>query len=288
MQNISQKGGIEDLVDLQSALAVALRAVEDACAILAEGQERLDGLRITTKSPGDITTDIDRRAEEAIKKRLRDSFPEFSFTGEEGGTIEGSSCHWIVDPLDGSLNYAHGFPFYAVTLSLVVEGTIALGVTADPVRRETFWAVLGQGAYRNGERIFVSGVSSLIEAVVGTVVPPPGRSGQNRYLEKFCSVAASAGGVRRCGAAALDLAYVASGRLDGFFVESLKPWDIAAGMLLVTEAGGMVADVEGQGSPLETDRLVAANGHIFLALLDVLNGTRPGGSMYSHDPDRFF
>ncbi|HKK32598.1 MAG TPA: inositol monophosphatase family protein, partial [Desulfomicrobiaceae bacterium] len=156
MHTISQMRRIEKQVDLNWALAVALRAAEEACAVLAAGQRKLDELRITTKSPGDISTDIDQRAEEVISKRLRDAFPEHSFTGEEGGTIEGSSCHWIVDPLDGSLNYAHGFPFYAVTLSLVVEGTVVLGVTADPVRNETFWAGLGQGAYRNGKRISVS------------------------------------------------------------------------------------------------------------------------------------
>lgn len=260
-------GGI---VDLDAALAAALDAAREACAILEKGRGLLQEDMVRTKSPGDVTTVIDSRAEEAVRARLLAAFPGFAFTGEEGGDSGTSRCRWIVDPLDGTMNYVHGFPFYAVSLALTVDGRVVLGVIADPVRGETFWAVEGRGAFLDGARIRVSTVQSLEKALVGTVTPPPRWPGLDAYLQRFCRLARRAAGMRRAGAAALDLAYVAAGRLDAFFVESLKAWDIAAGMLLVTEAGGAVADIFGQDSPLRTNRLAAANGNLLPALLETL------------------
>jgi len=262
---------IEVPVDLDAALAAALEAAHEACAILIQGQSQLTAGMVETKSPGDVTTIIDRRAEDAIRKCLQAKFPKFAFTGEEGGASGQSRCRWIVDPLDGTMNYVHGFPFYAVSLALTVDDRIVLGVVADPVRGETFQALLGRGAFLNSKAIHVSTTCELEKALVGTVVPPPRWPGHDGFLRRFCRLSTKAAGIRRSGAAALDLAYVAAGRLDGFFVESLKAWDIAAGMLLVTEAGGRTADIFEEGSPLITNRLAAANGLLLPALLGVLS-----------------
>ena len=261
---------LQGIIDLDAALAAALDAAREACAILEEGRGLLSGDMVRTKSPGDVTTVIDSRAEEAVRARLLAAFPDFAFTGEEGGDSGDSRCRWIVDPLDGTMNYVHGFPYYAVSLALLVDDRVVLGVIADPVRRETFWAVAGRGAYMNGARIRVSDVDTLDKALVGTVTPPPRWPGLEDYLGRFRRLAFQAAGIRRAGAAALDLAYVAAGRLDAFFVESLKAWDIAAGMLLVSEAGGETADIFGSGSPLRTNRLAAANGYLLPSLLAVL------------------
>ena len=262
---------IEEPVDLDAALAAALEAAREACAILVQGQSQLTEGMVKTKSPGDVTTIIDRQAEDVIRTCLQAKFPEFAFTGEESGTSGQSRCRWIVDPLDGTMNYVHGFPFYAVSLALTMDDRIVLGVVADPVRGETFHAMLGRGAFLNGNPIHVSATCELEKALVGTVVPPPRWPGHDEYLRRFCRLSTKAAGIRRAGAAALDLAYVAAGRLDGFFVESLRAWDIAAGMLLVTEAGGRTADIFEEGSPLVTNRLAAANGHLLPALLGVLS-----------------
>jgi myo-inositol-1(or 4)-monophosphatase len=261
---------VEELVDLDAALAAALEAAREACAILVQGQNQLTECIIKTKSPGDVTTIIDRQAEDAIRKCLQAKFPKFAFTGEESGTSGQSRCRWIVDPLDGTMNYVHGFPFYAVSLALTMDDRIVLGVVADPVRGETFWALAGRGAFLDGRPINVSDQYSMEKALVGTVFPPPYWPGRDAYLKRFCRVASHAAGVRRTGAAALDLAYVAAGRLDAFFVESLKAWDIAAGMLLVTESGGEVSDIFTTKPPLHTNRLAAANKHLLPPLLELL------------------
>ena len=257
-------------VDLDEAMEVALEAVRAGCVVLSRGQRKLDRLSTTIKSPGDITTEMDRSAETAILERIRARFPGHCFRCEESGDAGHSPCRWIVDPLDGTVNYVHGFPYYAVSVALEVRGSIVVGVVVDPVRKEFFTAIRGRGAFLNGVRLAVSHCGNLDQAVVGTVVPPPGWPGLNGYLEMFCRVARQAAGVRRAGAAALDLAYVAAGRLDAFFVLSLKAWDIAAGALLVLEAGGAIADVEEQGDPLRTNRLVAANPDLLPALLSLL------------------
>lgn len=261
-------------VDTEAAMAVALAAARAGCAVLSRGKSKLEKLAMTAKSPGDITTEIDKQAEAAILAVIREAFPHHAATGEESGDSGRSPLRWIVDPLDGTVNYVHGLPHFAVSIALEAHGVVILGVVADPTRKEEFTAVRGQGAFLNGRRLAVSGRERLDEAVVGTVVPPPRWEGMEEYLEMFCRLARRAAGVRRAGAAALDLAYVAAGRLDGFFVLSLKTWDIAAGALLVAEAGGAVADVDGAADPLRTNRLVAANPGLLPALLGVLRQPR--------------
>lgn len=261
-------------LDLDAALAVALEAAKAGCAVLARGRSRLASLRATTKSPGDITTELDARSEAAIFARIRQAYPDHARLGEETGEESGNSgaspYRWIVDPLDGTVNYVHGIPYYAVSVALEMNGAAVLGVVADPSRREFFTTVRGRGAYRNGRPLKVAGRTRLDEAVIGTVVPPPKWPGMEGYLAQFCAVARCAAGMRRGGAAALDLAYVAAGRLDGFFVVSLKRWDLSAGALLVQEAGGCVADMDGHPDPLHANRLAAANGALLPVLLERL------------------
>jgi myo-inositol-1(or 4)-monophosphatase len=271
-------------LDLDAALCVALDAVKAGCAVLARGRARLSRLRATTKSPGDITTEIDRRSEAAIFSRIRDTYPEHAFLGEESGRTGDTRCRWIVDPLDGTVNYVHAIPYFAVSAALEIDGVPVVGVVADPSRREFFTAIRGGGAFCNGKRLGVSQRTGLSEAVVGTVVPPPHWAGMDGYLKQFCAVARHAAGVRRAGAAALDLAYVAAGRLDGFFVVSLKRWDIAAGALLVAEAGGAVADIDGHPDPLASNRLAAANRELLPALLAVLGDSAPPAAGGDHPP----
>jgi len=253
--------------NLDTAMAVALEAVRAGCSVLAEGSMRLERLSKTSKSPGDVSTEIDRLAESAILGRIRETFPSHAAIGEESGSTGESSFCWIVDPLDGTMNYIRGFPYYAISVALQEHDTVVLGVVADPVRGEFFTAIRGCGAYCNNKRIEVSQCPRLDEAVVGTVVPPPKWPGLDSYLEMLCRVTRSAAGVRRAGAAALDLAYVAAGRLDAFFVLSLKAWDVAAGSLLVTEAGGAIADIDGNPDPLRTNRLAAATPGVLPELL---------------------
>jgi myo-inositol-1(or 4)-monophosphatase len=248
-----------DTLDLDAALDAALDAVRAGCVVLAQGRPRLSRLRVTHKSPGDLSTEVDQAAEQAILARIRQSYPGHAALGEESGAAGAGPWRWIVDPLDGSVNYVRGLPYYAVSVALEREGEILLGVVADPVRKEFFTAIRGRGAWLGGKPLRVSGRERLEEAVVGAVVPPPGSPLLEACLERFCAVARRAAGVRRAGAAALDLAYVAAGRLDGFFVLSLRRWDIAAGVLLVQEAGGVVANLDGNPEPLATDRIAAGS-----------------------------
>ncbi|MBI4805473.1 MAG: inositol monophosphatase [Desulfovibrio sp.] len=257
-------------LDLDTAMDVAMDAVRAGCSVLAEGSKRLERLGKTSKSPGDVSTEIDRLAESAILGRIRETFPSHAAVGEESGASGQSPFRWIVDPLDGTMNYIRGLPYYGVSVALQEHDTVVLGVVADPEREEFFTAIRGRGAFCNNKRIQVSRCPRLDEAVVGTVVPPPKWPGLDNYLEMFCRVARNAAAVRRAGAAALDLAYVASGRLDAFFVLSLKTWDVAAGSLLVTEAGGAIADIDGRPDPLETNRLVAATPGVLPQLLFTL------------------
>jgi len=261
-------------LDLNAALTVALEATKAGCAVLARGRSRLARVHTATKSPGDITTELDARSEAAIFRCIRQAYPDHARLGEESGDSAGDSgaspFRWIVDPLDGTVNYVHSIPYYAVSVALEVNGVAVLGVVADPSRREFFTAVRGQGAFCNGRPLHVARRARMDEAVIGTVVPPPKWPGMDGYLAQFCSVARSAAGMRRGGAAALDLAYVAAGRLDGFFVVSLKRWDLSAGALLVQEAGGAVADIDGHSDPLHANRLAAANATLLPALLDRL------------------
>jgi len=223
----------------------------------------------TKSGPTDLVTQADRESEEAIKDLLLGRFPEAGFWGEEGGSEGSRDVRFIVDPLDGTVNYAHGFPFYGVSLALEAEGVIQAGVVMDTARGETFYALRGEGAYLDGRPIRVTERAELLGSLLATGFPydvakdPENLTYFTRALKRGLLV-------RRPGAAALDLAYVAAGRLEGFWEVKLNPWDVAAGWLLVEEAGGRVTDLEGKPYRLGHRYIVASNGRVHQALLEAL------------------
>ncbi len=251
-------------------LEVAIRAARAAASIQAS--ERGSDLQVRTKSTDiDLVTRVDTASEAAIVEILLSAFPEDNILGEEAGQHEGSSSRrWIVDPLDGTLNYTHGFPWYCVSIALEVEGQIELGVVLDSVHGELFTARRGKGAQLDGQPISVSACTQLPEAMLATGFPYR-REWMAENLATFAWMMPKVRAIRRPGAAALDLASLAAGRLDGFWEIHLQPWDVAAGMLLVQEAGGRVTDLSGSAYPLGGKTIVASNGLLHESLLEALS-----------------
>lgn len=248
-------------------LETAIDIAREASALLSEYARQRVGFEL--KGDHDLVTVADRASEELIVGRLRKEFPDHHIMAEEGGETAGSSEYrWYVDPLDGTTNFAHGFPVYNVTLALEHRGELIAGVIADPSRGEVFFVEQGGGAFLNGERIHVSKAPRLAEALAGTGFPSRKRH-QNVNVHFFHQVSMVTHGVRRAGAAALDLAYVACGRLDMFWEFSLNPWDIAAGVLLIQEAGGRVSDMRGAPLQLRAETILADNGLLHQEALDL-------------------
>jgi myo-inositol-1(or 4)-monophosphatase len=228
----------------------------------------VEQLQVSVKGPGEFVSTADLRAERTLKTELSRARPGYSLLFEEGSASEGSDPHhrWIVDPLDGTTNFLHGIPHFAISIGLERDGEIVAGLVYEPTRNEMFWAEKGTGAYLNDRRLRVSARRQLGEAVVGTGMPYLGRGEPAVYGATLARVMAATSGVRRFGAAALDLAYVAAGRFDGFWEFGLFPWDIAAGLLLVREAGGFVSDLAGGQTMLTSGDVLAANSHLHLPL----------------------
>src|SRR5205807_8958884 len=205
----------------------------------------VEQLQVSIKGPGEFVSTADLKAERTLRNELHRARPGYGLLFEEGGTAEGSDPRhrWIVDPLDGTTNFLHGIPHFAISIALERDGEIIAGVVYEPIHDEMFWAEKGIGAYLNDRRLRVSARRQLGEALIGTGIPFGGRGDHPAYLATLAGVAAATSGVRRLGAAALDLAYVAAGRYDGFWEFGLFPWDIAAGLLLVRDAGGCVSDL---------------------------------------------
>lgn len=251
--------------DQRAFLSVAIRAAQ-AAAKLQQFYEGGD-LEITTKSSEtDLVTKVDKLCEAKIREILLDAYPDHVVLGEEEGQPGGTASHrWIVDPVDGTTNYAQGFPFYCVSIGLEIDGVIEVGVVLDGVRNELFTAVRGGGAFRNGAPVAVTQKTELVDALLAT-----GFSYHKdtivENIEIFARVHERVRSVRRPGAAALDLCYVACGRLDGFWELGLKPWDVAAGMLIIREAGGAVTGAAGEPYSLGDRVLVASNGHLHMKL----------------------
>jgi myo-inositol-1(or 4)-monophosphatase len=243
---------------LASYLETALEIAREASALLRDFAGRHIGFEL--KGEHDLVTAADRASERLIVDRLRANFPSHSIVAEEGGGHEGSSeFRWYVDPLDGTTNFAHGFPVYNVTLALEQAGELVAGVIADPTRNEIFTAERGEGAFLNGRRIQVSKVNRVEDALVATGFPSRRRH-QNVNVHFFYQLSMLSHGVRRPGAAALDLAYVACGRLDLFWEFNLHPWDVAAGILLIHEAGGRCTNMSGAPLDLRGPHILADNG----------------------------
>ncbi|MEM0954345.1 MAG: inositol monophosphatase family protein [Pseudomonadota bacterium] len=252
---------------------IALRAARKAGDIIARASEQLDRIEVETKGANDFVSEVDRAAEQEILYQLQKAYPEHAFIAEESGESGNpdSEHRWIIDPLDGTTNFLRGIPHYAVSIACEVKGKMEHAVVLDPIRREEFVASRGRGAQLNGRRIRVSKLASLDNALIGTGIPFRAHQIDHlpAYTESLQTLAASCAGIRRAGAASLDLAYVAAGRLDAFWELGLSSWDIAAGSLLVREAGGLVADLSGGADYMKTGNIVCGNPKCFKAVLQV-------------------
>ncbi len=235
-------------------------------------------LNIEMKGDKDLVTEVDKESERLIVKHLLSCFPDHNIVAEEGDYLQGGSqCRWIIDPVDGTTNYAHGFPWFCSSIALEIEGELVAGVIYNPVYDELFTATKGGGAHLNGARLSVSARSPLKNSLLGTGFPYDCATDPANNFANFISFQKSARGIRRAGAAALDLACVAAGRLDGFWELKLKAWDVAAGVLLVREAGGKVTTFDGSPFDIFSGRIVASNGLIHDEMVEML-AAADGGS----------
>jgi len=253
-------------------LNTAIKAARKAGNIINRASRDLDLLKVETKRRNDFVTEVDRAAEVAVIEELRRTYPDHGILAEESGAsqIAKSEYCWIIDPLDGTTNFIHGVPQYCVSIGLQHRDVITQGVVFDPVKNELFAATRGAGAYLNDRRIRVSKRDKLADCLIGTGFPFRDGAGLDAYLAMFKSVTLASAGIRRPGAAALDLAYVAAGRFDGFWEIGLSPWDIAAGSLLVLEAGGLIGNLRGEAGYLESGEVVASTAKVFPQLLRCL------------------
>ena len=255
-------------------LNIAVKAARRAGAIISRASNDLDKLTVELKAPNDFVSEVDRAAEAAIIEVLRQAYPQHSILAEESGasgaTLAESDYQWIIDPLDGTTNFLHGFPQYCVSIALAVKGAVNHGVIYDPTRNELFTASKGGGAFLNDRRIRVSKKIQLQDCLIGTGFPTRDMHNFERYLAMFKDLTPKCAGIRRPGAAALDLAYVACGRYDGFWEMGLSAWDMAAGALMIKEAGGLVTDFSGEDGYLTAGTIIAATPKAFPALLQIV------------------
>jgi len=265
---------------MEPMLNMALRAARKASELIEQALERVDLVRIEEKGRNDFVSEVDRKAEQEIVQQLSRAFPDHRFLGEEGGGSGpvDAEYQWIIDPLDGTTNFLHGIPHFAVSIACKYRGNLQHAVVVDPIKREEFTASRGKGAMLNGRRMRVSTRKSLDGALIGTGIPFNGYSLKNidAYGECLKDIAGQTAGIRRAGAAALDLAYVAAGRFDGFWEMNLKEWDVAAGALLVKESGGMISDFSGGNAYLDSGNVVCAAPKVFKPLLQIV-GKHMGG-----------
>jgi myo-inositol-1(or 4)-monophosphatase len=240
-------------------LNIAIRAARNAGDIIQRAFENVGQLKINFKTQNDYVTEVDRMAEQEIINVIHTLFPNHGFLAEESGEHSGDDYVWIIDPLDGTTNFLHGFPVYAVSIALQHKNKLQLAVIYDPLRDELFTAERGGGAMLNNRKIRVTQPNSLQGALIGTGFPFKSKKYLEAYLGMFSALVGDTAGIRRAGAAALDLAYVASGRLDGFWEIGLQPWDMAAGVLLIQEAGGVLTDFSFRDQYLQSGNLIAGS-----------------------------
>jgi len=248
-------------------LNIAIRAARSAGRILLRYFEQADRISVTSKRRNDFVSEVDHSAEEAIIQELRSKYPDHAILAEESGEHRGNAFQWVIDPLDGTTNYLHGFPQFSVSIALKYRDRLEQAVVYDPLREEMFTASRGQGAQLNDRRLRVAGRTSLEGALIGTGFPYRDQGHLDTYLGMLKAMIRDTAGIRRPGSAALDLAYVATGRSDGFWELGLAEWDIAAGALLISEAGGTVTDLAGGDRYLNTGNLVAGNLKVHQAML---------------------
>ena len=254
-------------------LNVMVQAAMKAGRRLARDFGELENLQVSRKGPGDFVSNADLQAENTIREELKKARPNFGFLMEESGEEEGvdKSHRWIVDPLDGTTNFLHGIPIFAISIALEHEGRIVAGIVYNPATDDLFTAERGRGAFFNDRRMRVAARKDFHDCVVATGTPHLGRGQHKRYLAQLQSVMGEVSGVRRLGAASLELAYVAAGRFDAYWEEDLSPWDMAAGILLVREAGGFITDIKGRDDMLATGSVLAANEMVRRHLQHALN-----------------
>jgi len=258
---------------LHPMLNIAIKAARSAGAIINRASLDLDLLKVDTKGPNDFVSEVDKAAEQAIIETVLGAYPGHGILAEESGRTHGakdSDYVWIIDPLDGTTNFLHGFPVYAVSIALAFRGQVQQAVVYDPTRNDMFYASKGRGSFVNDKRLRASKRTRLADSLIGTGFPF--RKGDNfkRYVQMFEEVMQSCAGLRRPGAAALDLCYVAAGYYDGFFETGLSPWDIAAGSLIITEAGGLIGNFTGESDYLYQREVVAGNPKVYAQLVQIL------------------
>jgi len=252
-------------------LNIAVKAARQAGDIINFAARDLGQLTIHNKSKNDFVSEVDQAAEQAIIETLKDAYPDHGFLGEEGGDVNKDADDiWIIDPLDGTTNFLHSFPAYCVSIALQQKGKLTQAVIYDPVRNDLFTATKGRGAFLNDKRIRVAQRIKLQDALISTGFPFRDFSYLDTYMPMLTDMMKNTVGIRRPGSAALDLAYVAAGFSDGFFELNLSAWDIAAGALLVQEAGGIVTDFDGEEHWLTSGNIVAANPRVFAQMLQVI------------------
>ena len=258
---------------LHPMLNIAIKAARAAGAIINRASLDLDRLQVSTNAPNDFVTEVDHAAEAAIIDTLLGAYPGHGILAEESGSVRGardSEYVWIIDPLDGTTNFIHGLPTYAVSIGLSFRNLIQQAVVYDPARNDLFYATRGRGAYLNDRRLRVSKRTRIADALIGTGFPFRKGDDLGQYLKILEAVMKSCAGVRRPGAAALDLCYVAAGWYDGFFETGLSPWDVAAGSLMITEAGGLVGNFTGEADFLHRREVVAGSPKIYGQLVQML------------------
>jgi myo-inositol-1(or 4)-monophosphatase len=255
-------------------MTVMIQAAYKAGKSLTRDFGEVENLQVSVKGPGDFVSQADKKAEKILHTELSRARPGYSFLMEEEGEIIGDDPQhrWIIDPLDGTTNFLHGIPLFAISIALERQGQLVAGLVFNPVMDELFTAERGNGAFVNDRRLRVAGRRDMHEAVIGTGVPHIGRGDHGKYLKQLAKLMPEVAGVRRLGAAALDLAYVAAGRMDGFWEEGLFAWDVAAGAIIIREAGGYITDETGGHDVVNSNMVIAGNEFIHRDLLGLLKG----------------
>ncbi len=265
----------------RSALVnVMIAAAQKASRRLVRDFGEIENLQVSKKGPADFVSNADRKAEDTIRRELSKARPAYGFLMEEGGVIDGAdtSNRWIIDPLDGTTNFLHGIPHFAISIALERDSEPFAGVIYSPVHDEMFWAEKGSGAFLNGRRLRVSGRRQFEDCLFATGIPFKGRPHHALYLRQLAAVMKVSAGARRMGAAALDLAHVAAGRYDGFWETDLQSWDMAAGVVLMREAGGYVSEISGRRLTAASQEILAANDHQHPMMVKLLGqAAREGG-----------
>mgnify|MGYP003642266861 CR=1 FL=1 len=256
---------------MKPALNIAVSAARAAGQVILRNMNRLPDIKIHSKGNNDFVSEVDHQAERSIISIIQKAYPSHAILAEESGQQQGDECEWIIDPLDGTTNYLRGVPQFSVSIAMREKNKLQLGVVYDPLKEELFCAARGEGATLNNRRIRVSKQREITGSLIGTGLPYRDNQELEVYLATLRALLARTSGIRRAGSAALDLAYVAAGRFDGFWEFGLNTWDIAAGVLLVQEAGGLVSDMEGGHTHIETGNIIAANNQIYKNLITTIS-----------------